>query len=348
MPGGKSAQIRAQPSGGARSPFAVSTLWRRNALALDLVGRTVLAFVLNGAQGDDDEAHGGHLALVTGRIAPDAAIGDWLVDNFYTLDHESEKGTIAAPVPLDNYLADLNSGQNWYRPSYLLVAVLSQPRVAVLAQSALARVYNQFYRHQLVYDHPTMNCAGITVDALRALGWRVPARGPTKRLLAWASLPLVALRERSLAKARDAFDYLNEDQTRLLPAVAFEEIFASLLELATAGASGSNSGGGALERMLATDVDALALLRFPQFPSSRAWGAAPAVTIREIHDRVPRNRAERKIIPVPPRPFPKRLRDPDLLSPPFRPSEIATYVWAALSVVGLPWIAWSLWRRRRR
>ena len=84
----------------------------------------MLAFIVNGAQGDDDEAHAGHFAIVTGRIADDGAIGDWLVNNFYTLDAESEKGIIAAPVPLDNYLADLNSGQAYYRPSHLLVAVL--------------------------------------------------------------------------------------------------------------------------------------------------------------------------------------------------------------------------------
>ncbi len=93
-----------------------------------------------------------------------------------------------------------------------------------------------------------MNCAGITVDALRTLGWSIAARGPTNRLLAWASLPFVAIRERSLAKALDAFDYLNEDQTRLLPAAAFEEIFASLRELAT--------GSGARRRPRQARADA--------------------------------------------------------------------------------------------
>ena len=340
------ALIRAQPDGGARSPFAVSTLWRRRALEPDLAGRTILGFVLNGAQGDDDEAHGGHLALVTGRVAADGAVGNWLVNNFYTLDSESEKGIIAAPVPLDNYLADLNAGQNWYRPSWLLVAVLARPRAAALAQSGLARVYNQFYRHQLTYEHPTMNCAGITVDALRALGWNIPALGATNRPLAWFSLPITALRERSLAKGLDAFDYLNEDRTRLLPALAFEQAFASLLALATGGARGN--AGGVLGHMLSEDVDALALLRFPQFPSSRAWGTAPAISIREIHDRLPRDRAQLKIIPVPPRPFPPALRDPDLLPPPMRPSEVAAHVWAALSIVGIPWVVWRLWRRHRR
>lgn len=339
------ALLRTLPAGGARSPYAVSTLWCRPGCDARLAGRAALGFILNGAQGDDDEAQGGHFALVTGRVAEDGAIGDWLVNNFYALDSESEKGTIAAPVPLDNYLADLNAGQNWYRPSCMLVAVLASPRAATLAQSGLARVYDDFYRHRIVYDHPTMNCAGITVDALRALGWRIPARGPTNRALAWATLPFVALRDRSLAKGLDAFDYLNEDQTRLLPAAALEEIFASLLALLEGGAE--RAAAGTLEQMLGADVDALALLHFPQFPSSRAWGADAAVSIREIHDRLPKDRRRLKIIPVPPRPFPPALREPGLRPPPLRGSEIAAFVFAAISIVGIPWIFRRLWQRRR-
>ncbi len=339
------ALLRALPAGGARSPYAVSTLWRRPAFDAPLAGRAVLGFILNGAQGDDDEAHGGHFALATGRVGDDGAIGDWLVNSFYTLDSESEKGIIAAPVPLDNYLADLNAGQNWYRPSCMLVAVLASPRAALLAQTALAHVYDDFYRHRIVYAHPTMNCAGITVDALRALGWRIPARGPTHRALAWATLPVVALRERSLAKAQDAFDYLNEDQTRLLPAVALEEVFASLHALLEGGAR--RPAGDTFEAMLAADIDALALLRFPQFPSSRAWGADAAVSIREIHARLPRDRTQLKIIPVPPRPFPPALREPGLRPPPLRASEIAAFVYAAISIVGIPWIFWRMWQRHR-
>jgi hypothetical protein len=128
--------MRAEPAGGARSAFATSTLWqRRKGGEAVPPGRAVLALMVNGAQGDDDEAHAGHFALVTGRTRDDGAIGDWLVNNFYALDSESEKGILAAPVPLDNYLADLNSGQNWYRPSQLLVLVLADDRAAVLVQA---------------------------------------------------------------------------------------------------------------------------------------------------------------------------------------------------------------------
>jgi hypothetical protein len=306
----------------------------------------VLGIMVNGAQGDDDEAHAGHFALVTGRTQPDGAIGEWLVNNFYSLDSESEKGILAAPVPLDNYLADLNSGQGWYRPSHMLVAVLGTDDAAALVQAALNRVYNQFWRHQLVYRHATMNCASISVDVVRALGWDIPARGPASRLVAMLGFPWFAVNERSIAKARVAFDYLNEDQTRLMPAAAFEEMGASLLALA-AGSAGLRPAG-ALARLLARDVEAAAFVRFPQLPSSRAFGDAPAVTPWEYHARVPAEPGLAQIVPVPPRPFPDALRDPDLL-PVKRPgSDYAAAVWGLLLLVGIPLFLHDRWKRWRQ
>jgi len=343
------ALLRAEPQGGAQSPYAAHVVWQRGRPAAGPAfppGRAVIGIMVNGAQGDDDEAHGGHFALVTGRSQADGAIGDWLVNNFYSLDVESEKGILAAPLPLDNYLADLNSGQGWYRPSYMLVAALSDERAAVLVQSALNRVYNQFYRHQLVYQHATMNCAGISVDVLRALGWDVPARGPTNRALAAVGFPYFLATERSLAKTRTAFDYLYEDQTRLMPAAAFEEAGASLLALAgAAGTAGTAAGrtDGPLERMLAADVEAIAFLRFPQLPSSRAFGTAPAVTTWEYRTLVPADPAEAQIVAVPPRPFPAGLRDPDLLPAPRRPSDVAAAAWAALAVGAVLWLLSRWW-----
>jgi hypothetical protein len=334
------ARMRDMEHGGACAPFAAETLWRRDGTNDDLRGRAVIGFVVNGAQGDDDEAHAGHFALVTGRGQDDGAIGDWLAHNFYTLDSESEKGILAAPVPLDNYLADLNAGQAWYRPSYLLVAVLREPRAATLVGSALARVYNQFWRHQLVYHHPSRNCTSISVDALRALGWDVPGRRGRPRLLAALAFPWLALSERSVAKAMQSIDYAVQDPTRFLPAAAFEEIAASLLALAAEGRA-----DGALGSMLARDLDALVYLRLPQLPSSRAWGDAPVVTLREYRARLPRDPRQLKIVPVPPRPFPAGLRDPDLLPPPTPWSEIVAAIWAVVSIVGIPW-ALRRWRRR--
>jgi hypothetical protein len=336
--------MREEAGGGAQSPYATWTAWRNARAPDDLVGRTVLAFMVNGAQGDDDEAHGGHFAIVTGRVAADGSIADWLVNNFYTLDAESEKGIIAAPLPLDNYLGDLNSGQSWYRPSYMVVAVLSSERAAALVQSALGRVYNQFYRHQLVYYHPTENCASISVDTLRALGWDIPARGPSSRAFAWLGFPLIAAKELSIAKAKLAFDYLQADQTRLMPGAALEEIFGSLL--ATVSNAGTNGPpGGALAQMLARDVDALVFVRFPQFPSSRAFGDAPAVSAWEYRTRVPSDPALAQVVPVPPRPFPDRLRDPDLLPAPRHASDVAAWVWLGIAVV-LALLVLLWWRGR--
>ena len=335
--------MREEPQGGAQSPYAASTLWQKAGMPADWAGRPVLAFMVNGAQGDDDEAHGGHFALVTGRVRADGQIGDWLVNNFYSLDVESEKGILAAPVPLDNYLADLNSGQGWYRPSYMVVAVLKDERAAVLVQSALNRVYNQFWRHQLVYYHPNENCASISIDVLRALGWNIPQRGPTSRTLAWLGFPFLALKEFSVGKAKLAFDYLRTDQTRLMPAAALEEAFGSLLALI----SGSIAeGNGQLAQLLAEDIGALAFVRFPQFPSSRAFGDAPAVTTWEYKALIPNDPALVQIVPVPPRPFPEALRDADLIPPPWRPSDYAVLVWGLLTVVGIPIVLWRLWRWR--
>ena len=355
------ALTRALPRGGAEGPFAAHRLWQRPAAATSAgtgpagqgdpaapipAGRAVLGFIVNGAQGDDDEAHGGHFALVTGRTRADGAIGDWLVNNFYSLDVESEKGILAAPVPLDNYLADLNSGQGWYRPSYMLVAVLADDRAAALVQGALNRVYNQFYRHQLAYRHGTMNCAGISVDVLRALGWNVPARGATSRLAAVLGFPYFLASGRSVEKAKTAFDYMYEDQTRLLPEAAFEMAGADLLGLAGAVArEWPPRGDGALARMLAADVEAIAFLRFPQFPSSRSFGTAAAATTWEYRALVPSDPAEAQIVPVPARPFPAALRDPDLLPVPRRASDIAAVAWCLVAFGGLPWLAWRLWRR---
>jgi len=321
--------VREAPHGGARSPFDAWTVWRRDD-RVRLRGRYVLALILTGAQGDDDEAHAGHFAVATGRVDAGGAIGDWLVDNFYALDSESEKGIIGAPVPLDNYLADLNAGQSWYRPAALLVAALRDARAAELVQGAMNRAYNQYYRHQLPYDHAAMNCTGISVDTLRTLGLDIASRIPAWRPLAPLAFPFLLAAERSVAGARRAYDYATEDATRLLPAAAFEEIGAALVGLAR---GPEKARGGGLATMLAEDTDAIVFMRIPQLPSSRAVGDAPVVTLREYRTRLPSRRADMKIIPVPPRPFPRGMRDDDLLPARWRRSSIAIALWAAIVVV---------------
>jgi hypothetical protein len=89
-------------------------------------------------------------------------------------------------------------------------------------------------------------------------------------------------------------------------------------------------------------------VRIPQFSSSRAFGDAPAVTTGEYHARIPNDPALAQVVPVPPRPFPDELRDPDRLPPVSHPSDHAAIVWGALSLVGIPLLLWRMWRKRDR
>jgi hypothetical protein len=326
------AMVRENSDAGA--PFEAASLWQRTPEA-DWSGKSVLAFVLNGAQGDDDEAHAGHFAIATGHIAESGAIGAWIVNSFYALDVESEKGILAAPVPLMNYQADLNAGQSWYRPTWILAAVLDDDRAARRVQSGLNRVFLQFWRHQLPYYHPTDNCTSMSVDTLRALGLDMPSLGPTSRIGAWLALPWLIARDRSLAKARLSFDYLVTERTRLLPALAIESVGTALMQLAAAPTSPS----GTLGSEIADTLAAIAWLRIPQFPSSRAWGSVPVVSLAEYRDRLPADRSKLKIAAVPPRPFPEALRDPDLLPPLPPPSDLAVRVWSLGSLAAIAAVA---------
>ena len=89
---------------------------------------------------------------------------------------------------------------------------------------------------------------GVTVQIKpgRKLGKRLSMLSGGERALAAIAFPWFVARDRSLDKAHTAYDYLVEDQTRLLPAAAFEVAGASLLGLAgAAGATrASGSGGG--------------------------------------------------------------------------------------------------------
>lgn len=323
-------RIREQPLGGAKSDFSVELLWKRTGSPSLREESPAIGFILNGSQGDDDEAHGGHFATAIGHVGKSGAINDWLVANYYTLDSESEKGIIAASVPLDNYFADLNAGQSWYRPSYMLIAVLRNQRTASHIQSALSRVFNQFYRHQFTYQHARANCSGISVSTLRALGWAIPAVGAESWLKAVFSIPLVSIANASLSKGKATFDYLTEDQTRLYPAVAFEQIGSDLLQLAQ-GLSQRNLSE--FEAMLAEDIESLLFVRIPQFPSSRAWGYYPVANSLEYRERFPKKPKDRQIVPVGPRPFPKNFIDPDAPSEPPLRSDYAVGGYALLLIL---------------
>lgn len=336
--------VRSEPQGGAQSAFAARVVWQRDASsASQRAGRPLIGLMLNGAQGDDDEAHGGHFALMTGRVGAHGEMHDWLVANFYTLATESEKGIIAAMRPLEGYLGDVNSGQAWYRPSYLLVATLREERTAAHIASALGRVFNQFYRNPSSYRHAADNCTGMSISVLRAIGWRVPKLGPTSWLKAIAALPAVAFSTGSLRGGKASFDYLTEDRTRLLPALAFEEAGADLLRLVSGKLTRKLTQ---YETLLANDVEEILLVRIPQFPSSRVWGDFPVASVSEYHRRLPKDPAQQQIIPVDPRPFPAELQDPAAPKP--KPSRsdyaVATYAVALLALGG--WALHALLRRK--
>lgn len=294
--------------GGAEASYYSRLLWQENPHVLKQVeGKAVLALMLNGAQGDDDEAHGGHFAVVTGRMEADGSYANWLVNNYYNLGANSEKGIIAGITPLDNYLADLNSGQSYYRPSYMLVVMFKSDRLPSAFQAVTNRIYNHFYRNDFLYDHSHFNCAGISIDTLRALGWEIPTRGVESQLKAIAAYFYIAAAEGSLSKARDMYDYFNTESTRLFPAVAFDAIGEYLL----AHADGTQENESKLDRLpaqLKEDIEAIYFVRIPQIPSSRAYGLAPVYSIEQYLQQAPADSAEWKIVPTTPNPLPETLK----------------------------------------
>ncbi len=320
-------------------------IWERSpGLGRQLAGKPAMGFMLNGAQGDDDESLGGHFAIATGTFGAKGEWADWAVNNFYNLDSVSEKGIIAATIPMDNYLADLNSGQQYYRPSYMLVAVLKNTRTAVAYQGGVQRTMNHFYRHEFAYRHAADNCAGISLDVMRALGWQLPQRGPTSRVKAIGAYGYISAKEVSLAKGRNIYDYLTEEQTRLYPAVAFEAAGLDLLQLVGA-MPGDARTLSPYEQQLKDDIEAIVLVKIAQIPSSRVMGSSPAFSFDEYMSRVPANQADWKIVPVGPRPFPATLRD--AATPPVQQSALVPLPImgiGAIAVVGL----WLLFRRRKK
>ena len=330
--------------GGATAPYASRTLWRSDhgSGALALGGKPVLAFMLNGAQGDDDESYGGHFAVATGRFGPAGEWDDWLVNNFYSLASVSEKGIIASMLPMDAYMGDLNSGQAWYRPSYMLVAVLRDQRAPALYQEAISRVFNHFYRQDFHYRHASVNCAGINVETLRTLGWEVPRLGGESPLKAALALPYMALKDVSLASGQSAYDYLQTERTELLPFVAFNTIANDLLTRL----SKPLQVGGVLETQLSHDLEALLFVRIPQFPSSRAFGHDPVLSLREYQRRAPADRADWKIVPVAPRAFPAALRDAGAPAERNPPSVTATWLWCGFAAIVVALLLTRLRRRR--
>ena len=299
--------------GGATSPFESRVLWeRRPGTTRNWAQLSAIGVMLNGAQGDDDEAHGGHFAIATGRYRSDGDWSNWLINNFYNLDTYSEKGIVAAATPMDKYLMDLNSGQSFYRPSYMVVALLKDDRPAQMYQGAINRVYNHLYRHDFSYNHSRNNCAGISVDTFQAMGWNIPLQGPSGYPKAIGAYAYVAASEQSLEKGRQIYDYLTEDKTRLYPAVAFDVMGQDLLNMAQ---GKSTRPLTSYEQSLADNIEALIFVRIPQIPSSRAMGLAPVFSFDEYMRQAPADHSQWKTVPTAARPFPNELREGLALNP---------------------------------
>ena len=306
-------------------------------------GKPVLGAILNGAQGDDDEAHGGHFGIVTGRVGPHGEWADWMVNNFYDADVVSEKGILPAMVPMDNYLMDLNSGQSYYRPSALLVLVLKQDRIPAAYQANIQDVFRRFYRHELDYDHSLLNCAGLSIDQLRRLGWQIPLQGPSNRLKATAGYLYMAASDRSLASGLKVYRYFSEELTRLLPRVTFEAIGNDLLHLLQQ--SNPQRAHTPFEQWLREDVEAVLYVHIPQIPSSRAMGTSAVASLDEYQQRVPSDRSEWKTTPTVTRTFPSELRvSPASVEATTIPNSVLALVVGF--PIGLSWIGQFVLRRR--
>jgi hypothetical protein len=299
--------VEGEWGGRSEGRFPARLLYERRGATRDWAGKAVLAFVLSGAQGDDDGSRAGHLAIGTGRFGLNGEWRDWLVDDFYPLEPPNPKGIVSAPVPMDNYLFDFNSGQLYYRPAYMLVAVLRDEAVAFSVQRALQSTMLRYYCRAFDFDLARHNSTALSIDPLRALGWRIPEAGPTSVLAALLAAPLVALAQGSVASGEAVYAGLAQEQTRLLPRVAFEALGDDLLSLL---AQGGRPGGAAteFERRLIEDVEAVLFVRLPQVPSSRRVGTYPERSLivyaaRLLTDRGPYERPDS----LAPEPIPHEL-----------------------------------------
>jgi hypothetical protein len=294
----------AQGKGGARGPFQSVLLWENPAAGRDFAGKAVMGFMLNGAQGDDDETHAGHFSMFTGRYDPSGSIADWMFDNFYDMDEVSEKTIIAGLVPTDKYLGDLNSGQNWYRPTDMLVMVMKDDRVPLEIQELFNQRYADYYAHKITYDVHHNPCVALVVDVLRQDGWKFPEKGRTPHPIAEILKKIIQLKAGKEA-ARKVFDTIREEPTRQFPRQAFDMLGGDLLRME--GVYGAETVGrdfSPLEKRIKEDMVALIYLRVPQFPSSRPFGRDAAGDVFEYGRRLPKDMSKFRTIVNPKRPYP--------------------------------------------
>jgi hypothetical protein len=281
---------------GENSAFPARLLFEReSAEDISWAGKPAIALVLSGAQGDDDGAGAGHLGVATGFFGPGGEWSDWLVENFYPHKVGSVKGIVSASVPMDNYLFDVNSGQLFFRPAYMLVAVLRRPDAAHEIQNALHSTMLDHYCRRIEYDAATRNSTAMSIDPIRQLGWRIPAAGPTSRFAGVLGAPLAAGSQASLSAGRDFMRGMATETTRLLPRVAFEVAGHDLLYLVQARPPTAELTR--FEQRLVDDVEAVVFVRLPQVPSTRRHGTYPVRSLLQYGARVRSDPSERQSAP---------------------------------------------------
>lgn len=294
----------ASDKGGATKPFQTKLLWAKNP-GSDVVGKPVMGFMLNGAQGDDDEALGGHFSMFTGRVGVNGSMADWMFDNFYGMDSVSEKGIVASMVPMDKYMMDLNSGQSWYRPTYMLVMVMKSDRIPLKYQEKFKDAYAAYYAHKVTYDRTTNPCTALIVDPVRGEGWNFPETGKTPVIIARAIAAAASIGSDDPNSSSDIYNVLRQEGTHLYPRAAFNSLGGDILTMA--GAYGSDPAGrqySEFEKAIQEDLEAVYWVRLPQIPSSRKLGRDPAGGFFDYFGRVPMDRTQWQTVPTAPRPYP--------------------------------------------
>lgn len=295
----------ASDKGGAAKPFETKLLWAKGGAARGVEGKPVMGFMLNGAQGDDDESLGGHFSMFTGRVGPGGSMADWMFDNFYSMDSVSEKGIVASMVPMDKYMMDLNSGQSWYRPTYMLVMVMKDDRAPLKFQESFKDAYAKYYAHKTLYHRTYNPCTALIVDPVRAEDWNFPETGKTPSLIARAIAGMASLGSDDPSSSKDIYEVLRQEATHLYPRAAFNSVGGDVLTMAGAyGADPVSREYTDFEKTLQEDLEAVYWVRLPQIPSSRALGRDPASGFLDYFGRVPLDRSKWQTVPSEPRPFP--------------------------------------------
>jgi hypothetical protein len=176
--------------------------------------------------------------------------------------------------------------------AYLLVAVLKDARAASRLQAAIEPIYNHFYRHDFLYHYSYANCARISSDILRAIGWRVPQKGVTGDLKAAGAFAYLSVKDLSFASGQKMVDFLNEEQMRLFPRKAFEAASEDLLAILKGQRNDTNRTLTDYEQALRDDTLAVLFIRVPQIPSSRTFGTyrlPPSTNIETVFQRITRS-----------------------------------------------------------